>query len=113
MIRLCSRPVIELDPHGGYHLVLWTGNAFDFATPFRAMLGDIGRLLEEKAPTLIELPAYEEGEDFVEGTLRFGNETFRTSFEHSLSFLELTSDKEEVLQELAGYLAPHIAIEEA
>ncbi len=113
MITVCANPVVELDRHGKYHLVLWAGDAFDSATPFRAMLADIGRLLERKAPTRIDLPAYEEGEDFVEGTLRFGDVTFRACFEHSLSYLELMSDREESLQDLAGYLAPHIEVEAA
>ena len=110
MITLCSRPVIEPDPHGRWHLVLWAGDAFDFTIPFRAMLADIVVLLNEKASAVMELPAYQEGEDFVEGTLRFGNETFRTYYEHSLAYLELISDKEEALQDVATCIHRHILV---
>jgi hypothetical protein len=41
------------------------------------------------------------GEDFVEGTLRFGSTSLRVYYEHSLSYLALMSDSEGTLQDVA------------
>jgi len=36
MIKVRSQPVIEPDPKGGWQLVFWMGEAFDYETPFRS-----------------------------------------------------------------------------
>jgi hypothetical protein len=51
------------------------------------MLADMRVALSQFAPSSIRLPAYEEYEDFVEGTLQFGDETLSIYYEHSLSYL--------------------------
>lgn len=61
----------------------------------------------QKATTCIKLPAYE---DFVEGTLQFGDETIRTYYEHSLSYLVLMSDSANTLRKIADRLAPLMQI---
>jgi hypothetical protein len=68
MIELRSPLTIEPDPQGGWQLILWAGDAFDYTTPFRAMLGDIAETLGQDRQNNRQLPAYEEREDFVEGT---------------------------------------------
>ena len=78
---------IEPDPQGGWQLILWAGDAFDYTTPFRALLGDIAEALEQDRQNDLELPSYEAGEDFVEGALRFGSTSLRIYYEHSLSYL--------------------------
>lgn len=61
----------------------------------------------QEATTCIKLPAYE---DFVEGTLQFGDETIRTYYEHSLSYLVLMSDSANTLRKIADRLAPLMQI---
>ena len=65
----------------------------------------IAKVLSQDAPTSIELPAYEDYEDFVEGTLQFGDETLRRYYEHSLSYLVLMSDSANTLRKIADRLA--------
>jgi hypothetical protein len=45
MIELRSPFKIEPDPRGGWQLILWAGDAFDYTTPFRDLLGDIAEAL--------------------------------------------------------------------
>jgi hypothetical protein len=95
---------------GGWDLVLWAGEPFDYSTPFREMLAGIAGILNLDAPASIELPTYEEYEDFVEGTLQFGDETIRAYYEHSLSYLVLMSDSADTLRKVADRLAPFMQI---
>jgi hypothetical protein len=101
MIELRSPLKIEPDPQGGWQLILWAGNAFDYTTPFRDMLGDMVEALGQDRQNDLQLPACGEGEDFVEGTLRFGNAPLRIYYEHSLSYLALMSDSEDTLRDFA------------
>jgi hypothetical protein len=101
MIELRSPLQIDPDPKGGWQLILWAGAAFDYTTPFRALLGDIAEALGQNRQNDLWLPPYEVGEDFVEGTLRFGSTLLRIYYEHSLSYLALTSDSEGALREAA------------
>jgi len=101
MIELHSPCEIKPDPEGGWQLILWAGHAFDYSTPFRAMLGDIAEALGQDRQNDLQLPPYEVGEDFVEGTLRFGNTSLRIYYEHSLSYLALNSDSEGILRNVA------------
>jgi hypothetical protein len=110
MIRLCAPPVIEHDPHRGWQLVLWAGDAFDHSTPFRAMLADIVAVLGDAAPTEVELTDYNDHEDFVRGTLRFGDTALPTYYEYALGYLSLTSDTADTLQDLAERLRSHIVV---
>lgn len=110
MIRLCAPPVIEHDPRRGWQLVLWAGNAFDYSTPFRTILADIAMVLRKAAPTEVELPAYVKHEDFVRGTLRFGDTALTTYYEHALGYLALTSDEAAPLQDLLERLRSHLVV---
>jgi hypothetical protein len=110
MIRLCAPPVIEHDPRRGWQLLLWAGDAFDYSTPFRAILTDIAAVLRDVAPTEIELPDYRDHEDFVSGMLRFGDEAITTYYEHSLGYLALTSDTADTLQDLFERLRSHVEV---
>jgi hypothetical protein len=105
MIDVRCRPAIEPNARGGWNIVLWAGEPFDYSTSFRKMLASIAEVLSQDAPTSIELPAYEDYEDFVEGTLQFGDETIRTYYEHSLSYLVLMSDSANTLRKIADRLA--------
>jgi hypothetical protein len=110
MIEIRCRSTIKLDARGRSDLVLWAGEPFDYSTPFREMLAAIAEILSQEAPTSIELPAYEDYEDFVEGRLQFGDETIRTYYEHSLSYLVLMSDSADTLRRVADRFAPLIQI---
>jgi hypothetical protein len=101
MMELHSLCEIKPDAQGGWQLILWAGHAFDYSTPFRAMLGDIAEALEQDRQNDLHLPPYEVGEDFVEGTLRFGNTSLRIYYEHSLGYLALMSDSEATLRQVA------------
>jgi hypothetical protein len=110
MIKVYSRPVIEPHRKSGWELVLWTGNAFDYSTPFREMLTDIATVLNRETPTSIELPGYDALEDDVEGVLRFGDEAIGIYYEHSLSYLALMSDSANTLRKIADRLQPLVAL---
>src|SRR4029077_12725666 len=95
---------IEPDPQGGWQLILWAGEAFDYTTPFRAVLGEMAEALGQDRRNDLQLPPYETGEDFVEGTLQFGSTTLRVYYEHSLSYLALMSDNEGTLRSVVDRL---------
>jgi hypothetical protein len=101
MIEVHSPLKIEADPRGGWQLILWAGETFDYTTPFRALLGDIAEALGQDRQNDLQLPPYEVGEDFVEGTLRFGSTPLWIYYEHSLSYLALMSDSEGTLRDVA------------
>lgn len=109
-IKVHSRPVIEPHRKHGWELVLWTGNAFDRSTPFREMLSDIAAVLNDEAPTSVELPGYRASEDDVQGVLRFGDEEIGIYYEHSLSYLSLMSDDATTLNVIADRLQPIVAL---
>jgi hypothetical protein len=110
MIKVHSRPVIEPHRKSGWELVLWTGDAFDYSTPFREMLTEIAAVLNREAPASVELPGYDAMEDDVEGVLRFGDEAIGIYYEHSLSYLALTSDSPNTLRKIADRLQPLVAL---
>lgn len=110
MIRVHSRPVIEPHRKRGWELVLWTGDAFDYSTPFRDILTDIATVLNTDAPTSVELPGYDASEDDVEGVLRFGDEQVGIYYEHSLSYLSLMSSSAHTLYKIADRLQPLVAL---
>jgi hypothetical protein len=110
MIKVHAKPIIEPHLKGGWELVLWTGDAFDHSTPFRQMLADIAATLNQEAPTSMELPGYDVTEDDVEGAMRFGNDSIRIYYEHSLSYLALMSDSANALCKVADRLQPLVAL---
>ena len=90
--------------------MFWVLDAFDYATPFRAMLAEIAGALGQDAKIDLQLPAYEADEDFIEGILQFGVVPLRIYYEHSLSYLTLMSDNEPALRDAAARIQPHIAL---
>ena len=110
MIKVHAKPLVERHRKGGWELVLWTGDAFDYSTPFREMLADIAEALNQDAPTSMELPGYDVEEDDVEGAMRFGDEDIRIYYEHSLSYLALMSNDAGALLKIAERLEPLVAL---
>lgn len=110
MIKVHSRPVIERHRKSGWELVLWTGDAFDYSTPFREMLSEIATVLNHEAPASVELPGYDAMEDDVEGVLRFGDDEIGIYYEHSLSYLSLMSDSANTLNKICSRLQPIVAL---
>jgi hypothetical protein len=108
MIEVRSPLEIKAEPNGGWDLMFWVLDAFNYATPFRTMLAEIAQALGQDAQSDLQLPAYEEDEDFIEGTLQFGAVSLQVYYEHSLSYLSLASDSEAVLRDAARRIQPHI-----
>jgi len=68
-----NRPFVTPDEkHHGWEIILWLGEPFDYSIPFRATLDRIVEILGGPDSADVALPAYDENEDFVEGTLRIG-----------------------------------------
>ena len=110
MIEVRSQPLIERHPKGAWQLTFWMGEPFDQTTPFRTALNDMAAVIGRGSPPSIQLPEYEADEDFVEGTLRFGDEVLRIYYEHSLSYLSLSTDRYEVLCEVAARLQSSVKV---
>ena len=109
MIELASPPEMHADPQGGWQLVFLT-EAFNYETPFRAMLIEIADALGQDAQDELCLPPYEENEDFIEGSLQFGAARLRVYFEYTLGYLALMSGEEPVLRNAADRIRPRISI---
>jgi len=110
MIELRSPLELARDPQGGWQITLWAGEAFDYGTPFRAMLSDIAEQLGQDPQNDLQLPKHEEEEDFIEGTLRFGGALLRIYFEHSLGYLALMNESEATLRDLADRIKSSITL---
>jgi hypothetical protein len=110
VIKVHAQPVIEPHHKSGWELVLWTGDAFDRSTPFRQILAEIASVLNDEAPSSVELPGYDVMEDEVEGVLRFGDERVRIYYEYTLSYLSLMSDDANALRKVADRLQPLVAL---
>ncbi len=108
MIELNSPLQIEPDPQGGWRLVLWMGEAFDYETPFRETLATIAEALGRECH--LDLPAHEANEDFVEGTLWLRAVPIRVYYEHSLSHLDFRCSTEGILQDLYDCLKRLVTI---
>ena len=61
-------------------------------------------------PSTLRLPDYEQGEDFVEGILQFGNSKIGVYYEHALSYLTLFSSSEDVLREITARLRSNFKV---
>lgn len=110
MIEVRSPLQIEAAPNGGWQLTFWVLDAFNYDTPFRAMLRKIADALGRSPDTDLLLPVAETGEDFVEGTLQIEGGELGVYFEHSLSYLMLTSDDVAALREAMECVRPHLRI---
>ena len=89
MLTVRNVPVVEPTPQGAWELVFWMGEASDFSIAFRGLLDEISRLMGEEPEQALMMPPYEEGEDFVEGLLRFGAHRVSIYYEYSLGYLAL------------------------
>jgi len=85
VIEVRSPLEIRADQHGGWQLTFWVLDAFNDATPFRAMLADIAIALGQDAKTVLRLPSYQTG-------------------------LALMSDNESALRDAAARIQPYVAI---
>jgi hypothetical protein len=110
MIKVRSQPVIEPDPKGGWQLIFWMGEAFDYTTAFRSALSDMTEVLSREVPSSIQLPDCEDHEDFVEGMLHFGGEVLRVYYEHSLSYLSLSTNSVDTLRDVAARLRSSVNV---
>lgn len=110
MIEVRSPLQIEAAPNGGWQLTFWILDAFNYDTPFRAMLREIATALGRSPDIDLLLPVAETGEDFVEGTLQIKGGELGIYFEHSLSYLRLTSDNAAALREAAERVRSHLRI---
>jgi len=110
MIELNAPMVVQCLREGKWELALYSGQAFDYAIPFREMLTSIASILSRDVLSSCDLPAYEEFEDFIEGTLRFGTEIIDIYYEHSLAYISLQSPRESVLRDIVARLQPHVIV---
>src|SRR5215467_6642979 len=72
-----------------WDLVLYVGAPPDYSKPFRAILQEIAAQLSKSAHCDLRLPPQEDEEDFVEGTLKWGNDNFDVYSDYSLGYLSL------------------------
>lgn len=90
--------------------MFWLGEAGDYDTPFRAALAQMVEALQTEAPAHVELPPQSSGEDFVEGSLVFGEVTLKTYFEFSLGYLALMSAERDALKMVTKKLLPLVRV---
>ena len=105
-----TEPKIAAEAQHGWQIMFWLGDAFDYSTPFRAVVAEIVSILEETAPVRLSLPAYVPDEDFVEGSLRFGTASVGVYYEYSLGYLALMSRNRSVLEEIAAKVLPRVQV---
>jgi hypothetical protein len=78
MIFVHTLPEIRLDQNNDWLFTLWVGEAFDYDIPFRPILGEIAALIGAQ----LELPAYSQYEDLVQGSLMYDGHTVSVYYEH-------------------------------
>ena len=110
MIELDAPLEIKAAEKGTWQLVFWIFDAFNYTIPFRAMLDEVADALGQDRRTDLDLLPYEEGEDFVEGALKFGDVQLGVYYEYSLSYLKLTSDDEATIREAAKRIEPRVVV---
>ena len=110
MIEVCAPLEVKADRDGGWELTFYVSGGWDYSTPFRAMLAEIAVALGQDPNSDLELPVYEEYEDFIEGTLQFGLVPLGIYFEHSLSFLALRSENEAIVRDAANRIQSRVAL---
>ena len=111
MILVNAPPLISPDREGkGWELVLYMGDGFDYDFPFRATLDRIVALLGGAEAASLDLPAWQEGEDFIEGGLDFGGATISVYFEYALGYLSLSSPSREALEDAAARILPDVRV---
>lgn len=106
MIEVCTQPTINQEPGGDFQLCFWVLDVFNYDTPFRAMIAEAACALGRDPCTHVELPAYLEDEDFVEGTLVLETTSLRIYFEHARSYLSFSHYSKAALEDVLHGLAP-------
>ena len=66
--------------------------------------------LQIEAPAHVELPGRFSGEDFIEGSLVFGEVRLKTYFEHSLGYLALMNAVRGTLEMVTEKLLPLVHV---
>ena len=94
----------------GGNSFFWVLDSLNYKTPFRAILLEIAEALAQRPIRSLPLPEYIADEDFVVGTLLFGEASLRIYFEHALSYLILANDDREVLATVAQRVQPRITL---
>jgi hypothetical protein len=110
MIEVCTPPTIDQEPGGDFQLCFWVLDVFNYGTPFRTMLAEAADALGCHPASGLHLPAYMEGEDFIEGTLDFGSTTLRVYFEHSRSYLSITHSSKRLLEDVLRQVMPLVRV---
>jgi hypothetical protein len=98
------------DRSEGWSLTLWVGEAFNFDTPFRSILEEVVARLSVSADCTLSIPAHRDGEDFVEGKIDWGTDTFTVYYEYSLGYLDLSSLDRRALERLSDALSNIIVV---
>ena len=110
MIEVGAPLEIKANPEGGWELVFWVMDSFNYTTPFRAMLVEIAEALGQHPIRSLSLPSYIADEDFIEGNLLFDGASLRVYYEHVLSYLTLANADRDVLATVAQRVQPQIAM---
>jgi hypothetical protein len=87
-------------------LVLWLCEPFDPEFSFRPPLAQ----MEKRLMGVLELPAEEPEEDFVEGRLTWGQKVFSLYFERSLGYAEFSSPSHDDVEALLDALTSKISV---
>ena len=110
MIEVCSMPTIDQDPGGDFQLCFWVLDAFNDETPFRGMIAEAAFALGRDPREHLQLPAYQEDEDFIEGALVLETTSIKVYFEHARSYLSLSNGDKLVLEEVLKRLTPVLLV---
>lgn len=89
-------------------LTLWVADPGDLAYSFRDLLAKIRAVLDALHATSVQLPPEVPIEDFVAGTLQWGDAAYRLYFERSLGFFELSSPCEARVREVLAAISPAV-----
>ena len=109
MLTVHTAPTVEINLQHGWEITFWVADAFDYSFPFRDTLREIAEYLGvENADN--GLPPYDRHEDFVDGSLLFGQSEVGVYFEHALGYLMLFSPEGDVLDRLAAIVFPYVAL---
>lgn len=109
MIGVHTEPEVESVPGCGWEIVVWAGDAFDYAIPFRRILEEIKDATGDGAARLL-LPDHEQDEDFIEGILQYDETSVQLYFEYALGYLSLRSEDRAVLDSLLTKILPLITV---
>ena len=107
---LHTPPKVAPDPQNGWQITFWLGDAFDYSTPFRAVVSEVVAILGQTSPAVLDLPPYHPDEDFVEGSLRVGGSSLKVYYEYSLGYLSLMSASRAILEDVTSRVLPSVRL---